>query len=136
LCNKFVLLFFWKILVQDGDYYRLLTDGDYHITASMDGYLSSTKLVTVKNKHHNEAQIINFELQPVSFKNHLFLFNTNFSNKLNIIFIFTPVSCFNWIFKCFIYNFWFQIMLPSNYNKKRKRSAYSNSITDDKLQMF
>ncbi|XP_015377848.1 PREDICTED: carboxypeptidase E-like [Diuraphis noxia] len=78
--------------VQDGDYYRLLTDGDYHVTASMDGYLSSTKLVTVKNKHHNEAKIINFALQP--------------------------------------------IILPSNNNKKRKRSAYSNSITDDKLHMF
>jgi len=65
---------FWKILVQDGDYYRLLTDGDYHVTASMDGYLSSTKLVTVKNKHHNEAKIINFTLQPVSFKKRLLIF--------------------------------------------------------------
>lgn len=88
---------FWKILVQDGDYYRLLTDGDYHVTASMDGYLSSTKLVTVENKHHNEAKIMNFTLQPVSFKKCLFIFNTYFLNTLNVILIFTPVSCFNWI---------------------------------------
>ncbi|KAE9537864.1 hypothetical protein AGLY_005836 [Aphis glycines] len=75
--------------VQDGDYYRLLTNGDYHVTASMDGYLSSTKLVTVENKFHSEAKILNFNLQP--------------------------------------------IIIPSTYSKKRKRLAYSNTITGDKL---
>jgi len=131
-----LIRYFWKILVQDGDYYRLLTDGDYHVTASMDGYLSSTKLVTVENKHHNEAKVMNFTLQPVSFKKHLFIFNTHFLNKLNRIIIFNPVSCFNWIFKCFNYNIYFQIILPSNYSKKKKRFACSNSITADKLQML
>jgi len=58
---------FSKIIVQDGDYYRLLTNGVYHVTASMDGYLSSTKLVSVENKYHDEAKIMNFTLQPVSF---------------------------------------------------------------------
>jgi hypothetical protein len=71
--NKIVFDVFWKILVQDGDYYRLLTNGDYHVTASMDGYLSSTKLVTVENKPHNEAKILNFTLQPVSFETLVFI---------------------------------------------------------------
>ncbi|XP_027848660.1 carboxypeptidase E-like [Aphis gossypii] len=78
--------------VQDGDYYRLLTNGDYHVTASMDGYLSSTKLVTVENKFHSEAKLLNFDLQP--------------------------------------------IIIPSTYSKKRKRLAYSNTITGDKLHVF
>lgn len=57
----------YNIAVQDGDYYRLLTNGDYQITASMDGYLSSTKWVTVVNKPHTEAKIIHFTLQPVGY---------------------------------------------------------------------
>lgn len=61
----FLLLKNTNIPVHDGDYYRLLTNGDYHVTASMDGYLSSTKWVTVVNKPHAEAKIINFTLQPV-----------------------------------------------------------------------
>lgn len=56
-----------NIPVQDGDYYRLLTNGDYHVTASLDGYLSSTKWVTVVNKPHTEAKIINFTLEPVGY---------------------------------------------------------------------
>lgn len=55
-----------KISVQEGDYYRLLTNGDYHITASMDGYLPSTKSVTVKNNPRYGAMVVNFTLQQVS----------------------------------------------------------------------
>lgn len=66
-------MFFLNILVHDGDYYRLLTNGDYQITASLDGYLPSTKLVTVQNKYHTEAKILNFKLQPVSFYMRKFL---------------------------------------------------------------
>lgn len=103
--------FYSKILVQDGDYYRLLTNGDYHITASIDGYLSSTKLITVENKHHSEAKIMNFTLQPVSFYNiincDLILYNITS----------TIIFCF-------------QIILPSNYNNKRKRLALANLIVN------
>lgn len=52
--------------VQDGDYYRLLTNGNYRVTASVEGFLSVTKFVTVVNKPYNEAQVLNFTLQPVS----------------------------------------------------------------------
>lgn len=58
---------FYLILVQDGDYYRLLTDGHYRVTASMEGFLPVTKLITVMNKPFSEAQILNFSLNPVSF---------------------------------------------------------------------
>ncbi|XP_050531282.1 carboxypeptidase E-like [Daktulosphaira vitifoliae] len=51
--------------VQNGDYYRLLTNGEYRITASVDGYLSETKMVTVENKQYNEAKMLNFVLQPI-----------------------------------------------------------------------
>lgn len=70
LCTKIDFNCLKKILVQDGDYYRLLTNGEYHVTASMDGYLPSTKLVTVENTNHNEAQVLNFTMQPVSFHLH------------------------------------------------------------------
>jgi len=51
--------------VQDGDYYRLLTNGDYLVTAVMEGYLSSSQRVTIKNEPHTEAKILNFELHPM-----------------------------------------------------------------------
>ncbi|XP_050441299.1 carboxypeptidase E-like [Adelges cooleyi] len=50
--------------VHDGDYYRLLTDGEYRIIASMQGYFPKTEVVVVKNEYHGEAKILNFGLKP------------------------------------------------------------------------
>jgi len=50
--------------VHDGDYWRLLTPGEYELTATLDGFVSQTKRVLVTNPHHTEAFVVNFELQP------------------------------------------------------------------------
>ncbi|KAJ8920476.1 hypothetical protein NQ315_005344 [Exocentrus adspersus] len=50
--------------VHDGDYYRLLTDGIYKVTAYRDGYLPHTRLVTVVNRPYAEAQRVDFPLKP------------------------------------------------------------------------
>ncbi|BES95018.1 Zn_pept [Nesidiocoris tenuis] len=48
--------------VHDGDYYRLLTPGDYEVTAYKDGYLPKTQPIQVFNPAHTEARRVDFEL--------------------------------------------------------------------------
>ncbi|XP_046440014.1 carboxypeptidase E-like [Daphnia pulex] len=51
---------------QGGDYWRLLTAGEYEITASVRNYLPLIKRVLVTNPHHEPAFIVNFELQSAT----------------------------------------------------------------------
>lgn len=55
-----------SFLVYDGDYYRLLTPGEYKVTAYRDGYLPRTRFVKVYNEPHTTAQRIDFPLTPIS----------------------------------------------------------------------
>merc|ERR1712038_1492927 len=48
--------------VHDGDYWRLLTPGEYQITVSYPGYASQSRLVEVQDNGHNEAPTLNFAL--------------------------------------------------------------------------
>nr|XP_045582871.1 carboxypeptidase E-like [Procambarus clarkii] len=48
--------------VHDGDYWRLLVPGEYEITATADGYLPLTHVVTVTNPPHREAITRDFDL--------------------------------------------------------------------------
>jgi len=48
--------------VQDGDYYRLLTPGEYEVTVYAEGYEPQSKLVEVSRGEHQEAPVLNFEL--------------------------------------------------------------------------
>ena len=59
---------FLVIAVHDGDYWRLLTPGEYEVTASSDGYEPSTKLVEVNMNHeeHKEAPVLKFSLEKVA----------------------------------------------------------------------
>merc|ERR1711997_381112 len=59
--------------VHDGDYWRLLTPGEYEVTASSDGYEPSTKLVEVNMNHeeHKEAPILKFQLEKATSKPHM-----------------------------------------------------------------
>ena len=63
-----VLIIFVVIAVHDGDYWRLLTPGEYEVTASSDGYEPSTKLVEVNMNHeeHKEAPVLKFSLEKVA----------------------------------------------------------------------
>lgn len=51
--------------VHDGDYWRLLTPGHYIITAYRDGYHPLSHRVTVYERPHEEAQRVDFHLQPL-----------------------------------------------------------------------
>ncbi|XP_048761309.1 carboxypeptidase E-like isoform X2 [Ostrea edulis] len=47
---------------KQGDYYRLLVNGDYKIKVIADGYHPEERCITVANEHMKEAQIVNFDL--------------------------------------------------------------------------
>jgi len=59
--------------VHDGDYWRLLTPGEYEVTASSDGYEPSTKLVEVNMNHeeHKTAPILKFQLEKATSQPHM-----------------------------------------------------------------
>lgn len=50
--------------VHDGDYWRLLTPGEYEITVSAEGFLPQSKLIEVDEPRKDEAPVLNFELFP------------------------------------------------------------------------
>jgi len=47
-----------------GDYWRLLTAGEYEVTASIKNYQPLTQRVLVTNPMHQEAFVVNFHLKP------------------------------------------------------------------------
>merc|ERR1711884_601477 len=47
-----------------GDYWRLLTDGEYEIIVQAEGYEPQAKLVHVSNEGHKEATRLDFDLIP------------------------------------------------------------------------
>lgn len=47
-----------------GDYWRLLTAGEYEVTASLAGYVPLTNRVLITNPVHQEAFVVNMDLQP------------------------------------------------------------------------
>lgn len=51
--------------VHGGDYYRLLTPGEYKITAFKEGFLPHSRLVRVTNPYHQPAQRVDFGLKPI-----------------------------------------------------------------------
>merc|ERR1712241_729295 len=51
--------------VHDGDYWRLLTPGEYEIIAVADGYEPMAKLVEVTDNGHDTAPVVNFELRKI-----------------------------------------------------------------------
>lgn len=51
--------------MHDGDYYRLLTPGDYIVTADQEGYQPQTQRVTVTEKFHQPAHRLDFKLTPL-----------------------------------------------------------------------
>lgn len=67
--------------VHDGDYYRLLTPGKYKLTAYRDGYLPRSKIVTVTNKPFEEAQRLDFPLQPITMPPYMVIPNNNYINS-------------------------------------------------------
>lgn len=51
--------------VHDGDYWRLLTPGQYIVTAYHEGYRPLSHRVSVRDRPHREAQRVDFHLQPL-----------------------------------------------------------------------
>lgn len=51
--------------VHNGDYYRLLTPGEYEVFASHEGYFPEKHYVTVVEHPHEEAQRVDFALHPL-----------------------------------------------------------------------
>lgn len=51
---------------QSGDYWRLLTPGEYEITASIKNYRPLTRRVVVINPIHQEAYVVNFDLESAT----------------------------------------------------------------------
>lgn len=62
------------VLVYNGDYYRLLTPGQYKVTAYRDGYLPHSRLITVVNEPYTAAQRVDFALKPITVFNSLMCF--------------------------------------------------------------
>ena len=65
--NKIVYVWVFSLFdreAQDGDYWRLLTPGEYELTATVKNYVPLTRRVLVTNPFHEEAYIVNFELKP------------------------------------------------------------------------
>ncbi|KAG8173017.1 hypothetical protein JTE90_016961 [Oedothorax gibbosus] len=52
------------ISVKGGEYWRLLTPGNYRIVAVKEGYQPISKNITVTNAPHAEATRLDFELVP------------------------------------------------------------------------
>jgi len=48
---------------RDGDYYRLLTPGQYEVKVTAPGYHAQTQQVTVTNPEHREAAVVHFQLE-------------------------------------------------------------------------
>jgi len=49
-----------------GDYWRLITPGEYQIIVQAKGFEPQAKLVSVTDPSHNPAPVLDFELQPVA----------------------------------------------------------------------
>jgi hypothetical protein len=47
-----------------GDYWRLALDGKYNVTVEAYGYETISRAITVRNVHGNEAQRVDFQLEP------------------------------------------------------------------------
>ena len=54
------------LAVHNGDYWRLLTPGEYRVTATSERYEPQTHLVRVVSRPRQEAQKVNFRLRPLS----------------------------------------------------------------------
>jgi len=52
--------------VHDGDYWRLLTPGEYEVIAMADGYEPLAKLIEVSEHGHTVAPLLDFDLKRVS----------------------------------------------------------------------
>lgn len=50
------------VAVHGGDYWRLLTPGDYEVSATAEDYMSLTHTITVTNPPHKEALRRDFDL--------------------------------------------------------------------------
>jgi len=48
--------------VHDGDYWRLLTPGEYEVIVVADGYDPMAKLIEISDNEHQTAPVLNFEL--------------------------------------------------------------------------
>ncbi|XP_071515213.1 carboxypeptidase E-like [Panulirus ornatus] len=51
--------------VHDGDYWRLLTPGEYEVSATAENYMPLTHTVTITNPPHKEALRRDFDLTPL-----------------------------------------------------------------------
>lgn len=55
--------------MHDGDYFRLLTPGEYEVTAFANGFVPQSKLVEVSESGHRQAPIVNFNMEEVEHPN-------------------------------------------------------------------
>lgn len=76
---------FLFILVHDGDYYRLLTPGEYEVMADQEGYQPQTQRVTVTESHHQPAQRLDFKLSPLPPVSLIFILKTVYVNYLLLL---------------------------------------------------
>ena len=51
--------------MHDGDYWRLLTPGEYEVIVVADGYVPVQQLMEVTPNGHHPAPILNFELKKI-----------------------------------------------------------------------